>query len=177
VGGQGGAGPDFTFGTLYRLRQWSHGRLTNELRSGRFLSRSENAANFSDEKQNSCARPSISRSKKCGATMAGHLARLCSARQNCRARLEPGHLHERPDGARGSHRHSGSLPPPQDISAGRLRALRQLRAVSDVSGGGLLGAAAEEFITPPHEGTRRRLVLTMIYYREVARPVSRARCP
>jgi LmbE family N-acetylglucosaminyl deacetylase len=44
VGGQGGAGPDFTFGTLYRLRQWSHGRLTNELRSGRFLSRSENAA-------------------------------------------------------------------------------------------------------------------------------------
>ena len=44
AGGQGGAVPDFTFATLYRLRQWSHGRLTNELRRGRFLSRSENAA-------------------------------------------------------------------------------------------------------------------------------------
>jgi LmbE family N-acetylglucosaminyl deacetylase len=44
AGGQGGAAPDFTFATIYRHRQWSHGRLTNELRSGRFLSRSENAA-------------------------------------------------------------------------------------------------------------------------------------
>ena len=44
AGGQGGAAPDFTFATLYRFRQWSHGRLTNELRRGRFLSRSENAA-------------------------------------------------------------------------------------------------------------------------------------
>ena len=44
AGGQRGAAPDFTFATIYRHRQWSHGRLTNELRSGRFLSHSENAA-------------------------------------------------------------------------------------------------------------------------------------
>jgi N-acetylglucosamine malate deacetylase 1 len=44
IGGQGGAAPDFTFGTIYRLRKWSHGRLTNALRSGKFLSRTENAA-------------------------------------------------------------------------------------------------------------------------------------
>ena len=44
VGGQGGAAPDFTFATIYRLRKWSHGRLTNALRSGKFLSRSGNPA-------------------------------------------------------------------------------------------------------------------------------------
>ena len=44
VGGQGWAAPDFTFATLYRLRKWANGRLTNPLRSGRFLSCSENAA-------------------------------------------------------------------------------------------------------------------------------------
>jgi len=38
AGGQGGAAPDFTFGTIYRLRKWSHGRLINALRSGKFLS-------------------------------------------------------------------------------------------------------------------------------------------
>jgi LmbE family N-acetylglucosaminyl deacetylase len=44
AGGPGGAAPDFTFATLYRLRQWSHGRLTNVTKGGKFLSRSENAA-------------------------------------------------------------------------------------------------------------------------------------
>ena len=44
VGGQGGAAPDFTFATLYRYREWLRGRLTKVLRSGTFLSRSENAA-------------------------------------------------------------------------------------------------------------------------------------
>jgi LmbE family N-acetylglucosaminyl deacetylase len=44
VGGQGGALPDFTFGTIYRLRKWSHGRLTNVLRRGKFLPRSKNPA-------------------------------------------------------------------------------------------------------------------------------------
>ena len=29
VGGQGGAAPDFTFATIYRLRKWANGRLTN----------------------------------------------------------------------------------------------------------------------------------------------------
>ncbi len=29
VGGRGGAAPEFTFATVYRLRQWSRGRLTN----------------------------------------------------------------------------------------------------------------------------------------------------
>ncbi len=43
VGGQGGAAPDFAFGTIYRLRKWWHGRLT-EVRPGqRFLSRTTNA--------------------------------------------------------------------------------------------------------------------------------------
>jgi LmbE family N-acetylglucosaminyl deacetylase len=44
AGGQGGAAPDFTFATIYRHRRWSHGRLINALRSGKFLSRSEKAA-------------------------------------------------------------------------------------------------------------------------------------
>jgi LmbE family N-acetylglucosaminyl deacetylase len=44
AGGPGGAAPDFTFATLYRLRQWSHGRLTNVTKGGKYLSRSENAA-------------------------------------------------------------------------------------------------------------------------------------
>ena len=43
VGGQGGAAPDFTFATIYRLRQWSHGRLTNVLKRGKFLSAAKNA--------------------------------------------------------------------------------------------------------------------------------------
>ena len=37
VGGQGGAAPDFLFGTLYRLRHWKHGGLQNVLQAGRFL--------------------------------------------------------------------------------------------------------------------------------------------
>jgi LmbE family N-acetylglucosaminyl deacetylase len=44
AGGQGGAAPDFTFATIYRLRKWVNGRLINPLRNGKFLSRSENAA-------------------------------------------------------------------------------------------------------------------------------------
>ena len=39
VGGQGGAAPDFLFGTLYRLRRWAKGRLETLLNKGRFLSR------------------------------------------------------------------------------------------------------------------------------------------
>lgn len=46
VGGRGGAAPDFTFGTIYRLRKWSRGRLVEVLKNGRCLSRSENAAGF-----------------------------------------------------------------------------------------------------------------------------------
>jgi LmbE family N-acetylglucosaminyl deacetylase len=46
VGEQGGAAPDFTFATIYRLRKWAHGRLTNALRRGKFLSRSENPADL-----------------------------------------------------------------------------------------------------------------------------------
>jgi LmbE family N-acetylglucosaminyl deacetylase len=44
VSGQGGAAPDFTFATIYRLRQWLHGRLANPLRSGKLLSCAENPA-------------------------------------------------------------------------------------------------------------------------------------
>jgi N-acetylglucosamine malate deacetylase 1 len=46
VGVLGGAAPDFTFATIYRLRQWTRGRLTNVLKEGKFLPHSENAANI-----------------------------------------------------------------------------------------------------------------------------------
>jgi LmbE family N-acetylglucosaminyl deacetylase len=42
VGGQGGAAPDFIFGTLYRLRRWQNGQFNPVLSKGRFLSASEN---------------------------------------------------------------------------------------------------------------------------------------
>lgn len=44
AGGRGGAAPDFTFATIYRLQKWSRGRLTKVLRVGKFLSRAENVA-------------------------------------------------------------------------------------------------------------------------------------
>jgi N-acetylglucosamine malate deacetylase 1 len=44
VAGQGGAAPDFTFATIYRLRKWSRGRLAEVLKNGKFLSRSEDAS-------------------------------------------------------------------------------------------------------------------------------------
>jgi N-acetylglucosamine malate deacetylase 1 len=44
VGGQGGAAPDFTFGTIYRLRCWSRGRLADMLKGGKFLPSSKNPA-------------------------------------------------------------------------------------------------------------------------------------
>ena len=44
VGGQGEAAPDFTFATLYRLRRWSRGRLTDLLKGGKFLSASDKPA-------------------------------------------------------------------------------------------------------------------------------------
>ncbi len=44
VGGQGGAAPDFTFATLYRLRRW-HGRALEEaFTGGRNLARGQNPA-------------------------------------------------------------------------------------------------------------------------------------
>jgi LmbE family N-acetylglucosaminyl deacetylase len=42
VGGQGCAAPDFTFATIYRLRQWSQGRVAGVLKAGKFLSRAQN---------------------------------------------------------------------------------------------------------------------------------------
>jgi len=39
VGGQGGAAPDFLFGTLYRLRRWGNGCLETVADKGRFISR------------------------------------------------------------------------------------------------------------------------------------------
>jgi LmbE family N-acetylglucosaminyl deacetylase len=41
VGGQGGAAPDFLFGTLYRLRRWRRGKFERVLESGKFLSQAE----------------------------------------------------------------------------------------------------------------------------------------
>ncbi len=42
VGGQGGAVPDFTFATLYRLRKWAEGKLQNVFDGGRNLAAGEN---------------------------------------------------------------------------------------------------------------------------------------
>ena len=46
VGGQGGAAPDFTFATLYRLRQWKNGRSENIYPGGKQISASENPASL-----------------------------------------------------------------------------------------------------------------------------------
>jgi N-acetylglucosamine malate deacetylase 1 len=46
LGRQGGVAPDFTFATIYRLRKWSHGHLTNVLKRGKFLSCSKNPASL-----------------------------------------------------------------------------------------------------------------------------------
>lgn len=43
VGGQGGAAPEFTFATLYRLRRWREGRLVNVYEGGRNLSCAQRA--------------------------------------------------------------------------------------------------------------------------------------
>jgi LmbE family N-acetylglucosaminyl deacetylase len=42
VGGQGAAAPDFTFATLYRLRQWGNGKFVGVLEKGRFVAAGEN---------------------------------------------------------------------------------------------------------------------------------------
>ena len=41
VGGQGGAAPDFLFGTLYRLRRWRKGRFAPVLERGQFVSKTD----------------------------------------------------------------------------------------------------------------------------------------
>ncbi len=44
VRGPGAAAPDFTFATIYRLRQWSRGRLTDVLKEGKLLGAKKNPA-------------------------------------------------------------------------------------------------------------------------------------
>jgi N-acetylglucosamine malate deacetylase 1 len=44
VGGRGAKAPDFTFGTIYRLRTWSRGRAVDVLRRGKFLPCANNPA-------------------------------------------------------------------------------------------------------------------------------------
>jgi len=46
VGGQGGIAPDFTFATLYRLRQWTDGRLEKVFDGGKNLGARENPASL-----------------------------------------------------------------------------------------------------------------------------------
>ena len=46
VGGQGGAAPDFTFATLYRLRRWERGGLQAVFEGGRHLAASANAGEW-----------------------------------------------------------------------------------------------------------------------------------
>jgi LmbE family N-acetylglucosaminyl deacetylase len=42
VGGQGSSAPDFTFATLYRLRQWKNGRIENVFQGGKQISVTDN---------------------------------------------------------------------------------------------------------------------------------------
>ncbi len=42
IGGQGGAAPEFTFATLYRLRQWKNGRAENVRHGGKQIAATEN---------------------------------------------------------------------------------------------------------------------------------------
>ena len=46
VAGPGGGAPDFTFGTLYRLRRWSRGKLTEKFPGGKFLRAGKNPASL-----------------------------------------------------------------------------------------------------------------------------------
>jgi hypothetical protein len=46
VGGQGGAAPDCTFATLYRLRRWEEGQWKQVLAGGRNLRLSDPAGNL-----------------------------------------------------------------------------------------------------------------------------------
>ena len=48
VGGQGGAAPDFTFATLYRLRQWKNGRVSNVYQGGKQISATDNPSSLLD---------------------------------------------------------------------------------------------------------------------------------
>jgi hypothetical protein len=42
VGGQGGAAPDFTFATLYRLRRWNGRELVKAFEGGKALACGQN---------------------------------------------------------------------------------------------------------------------------------------
>ena len=46
VGGQGGAAPDFSFATLYRLRRWTRGGFEYAYESGKNIPASTNAADW-----------------------------------------------------------------------------------------------------------------------------------
>jgi len=46
VGGQGGASPDFAFGTVYRFQRWARGRLTRVQLKRRFLPRIVNVGKY-----------------------------------------------------------------------------------------------------------------------------------
>ncbi len=46
VGRQGGAAPDFTFATLYRLRRWKNGGIENIYQGGKQMSVTENSGRF-----------------------------------------------------------------------------------------------------------------------------------
>ncbi len=48
VGGQGGPAPDFTFATLYRLRQWKNGRIENVYQGGKQISATDNPGRLLD---------------------------------------------------------------------------------------------------------------------------------
>ena len=48
VGGQGEAAPDWTFATLYRIRQWKNGGFGEVLEKPRLISVQENPAVFFD---------------------------------------------------------------------------------------------------------------------------------
>jgi len=46
VGGQGGQAPDFTFATLYRVRQWKNGRIEDAFAGGKQIGKKDNPASI-----------------------------------------------------------------------------------------------------------------------------------
>ena len=77
-----------------------------------------------------------------------------------RRRLEPRHLEQRSDRACRSHRYPRRLQSARHVLARRLRDLHELRALSDVPLGDLLGAAGPDLFSPIPARTRRRSAST-----------------
>ena len=76
-------------------------------------------------------------------------------RRRARERPQPGRRHQRPDRARRDRRHPRGVRAPRLLPARRLRPVLELRAVPDVPGRDLLGAAARGVLLGHARGRRR----------------------